>query len=112
MVGSIDPRREALRAIQWPCETAALFGPLAAETILASGLIAAPTGRTHGSKRSDPKFRTQTSQAGGRPHMDCFAAGAARNDETEAAGESAIWASGMTVDQNGRIVGLADGIVW
>jgi hypothetical protein len=44
--------------------------------------------------------------------MDCFAAGAARNDETEAAGESAIWASGMTVDQNGRIVGLADGIVW
>jgi hypothetical protein len=38
MVGSIDPRRETLRAIQWHADASALFGTLDAETILASGL--------------------------------------------------------------------------
>jgi hypothetical protein len=53
MVRSDDPRRDTLRAIQWPQETATLFGSLAAETILASGVEAAQTGRTHGRKQPD-----------------------------------------------------------
>ena len=37
MVGSIVPRGETLRGIQWPVEVAWLFGTRVAETILASG---------------------------------------------------------------------------
>jgi hypothetical protein len=54
-VGSNDPEREALRAIQWQLHASALFVTLDAETIFASGFIAAQTGRIHGSKRFDPK---------------------------------------------------------
>ncbi len=58
MVGPIGPTQRTLRAIQWHPKAAALFGTFAAETILASGVTPAPTGRTHGRKRSDPNIRT------------------------------------------------------
>src|SRR6266852_4664762 len=74
MVGSIDPRRKTLRAIQWRNDVAQLCGTSAAETILASGhLTPHSTGRTYGCKRSDPNSASVL-RAGGRPHMDCFVA--------------------------------------
>ena len=99
MVGSIDPRRETLRAIQWRLDAARLFGTPVAETILASGLPTAQTGRTHGSKRFDPNISSRTLQAGGRPHMDRFAALAM----TSAFSASLLAAAASTVDaQSGQ----------
>jgi hypothetical protein len=79
-VRSVDPRRETLRAIQWRLDAAALFGTLAAETILASGLTAAQTGRTHGRMRPNPQNLRQTLAGKGPSTQDCFVASAPRND--------------------------------
>jgi hypothetical protein len=68
MVGSIDPRCETLRGTHWPVKVAGLFGTRVAETILASGLPTAPTGRTYGCKRSDQTLK-KLLWHGGRPHM-------------------------------------------
>jgi hypothetical protein len=68
MVGSIDPRCETLRGTHWPVKVAGLFGTRVAETILASGVTTAPTGRTYGCKRSDQTLK-KLLWHGGRPHM-------------------------------------------
>lgn len=76
MVRSVDPRGETLRAIQWPVVAASLFGTRRAETIMASGPQAPHTQAGH-MDASDPikNHPRQPLQAGGRPHMDCFAFG-------------------------------------
>src|ERR1700722_20332891 len=68
MVGSIDPRCETLRGTHWPAKVAGVFGTRVAETILASGLPTASTGRTYGCKRSDHALK-KLLWHGGRPHM-------------------------------------------
>jgi hypothetical protein len=68
MVGSIDPRCETLRGTHWPVKVAGLFGTRVAETILASGVSTASTGRTYGCKRSDQTLK-KLLWPGGRPHM-------------------------------------------
>src|SRR5271154_4466310 len=68
MAGSIDPRCETLRGTHWPVTVAGVFGTRVAETILASGLPTASTGRTYGCKRSDQTVKNFLWH-GGRPHM-------------------------------------------
>jgi hypothetical protein len=68
MVGSIDPRCETFRGTHWPVKVAGVFGTRVAETILASGLPTASTGRTYGCKRSDQTLK-KLLWHGGRPHM-------------------------------------------
>src|SRR5215475_4144166 len=67
MVGSIDPRCEQARGTHRPNKVAWLIGTRVAETILASGQQAAPTGRTYGRKRSDQT--SQSSCATGAVHI-------------------------------------------
>src|SRR5271154_5100095 len=66
MAGSIDPRCETLRGTHWPVTVAGVFGTRVAETILASGLPTASTGRTYGCKRSDQTVKNFLWH-GGRP---------------------------------------------
>ncbi len=60
--------RHAVRPLQ-EVEAATLFGSLAAETILASGVKAAQTGRTHGRKQPDRNSAANTCKPGAT-HMD------------------------------------------
>ena len=73
-MGSIDPRRETLRAIQWYNDADRLFGTPVAETILASGPVTAQ--QAGHMDASDPIQKSAASilQAGDRPHMDRHAA--------------------------------------
>lgn len=79
MVGSIDPRRETLRAIQWRFDAATLFGTPVAEINLASGANRANRPDTW-TQAINPKSATKNLQARGRPHMDRHAAKGPRDD--------------------------------
>src|SRR5690606_25534855 len=72
--GSIDPGRETLRATQWRTGRASVWNSRRGNHLGQRSCAIAPTGRTYGCKRTDPKIRPPDLKARGRPHMGCFVA--------------------------------------